>query len=142
MKKRFAICCITIVLILYGVLCVGCFDEGKFEASFVRFGIGKRQTDYYLDFTVKLDNKTNSTETVTSSDFCVEVNGNKIDSLTFLYESSDTFYPVFVSVESGSTLTLRVRAIAVVNNKQQNKILLKYKDKTLVEDNVYVSDNN
>lgn len=145
MNKRFKIVSVISILILCCVLCVGCIDgeeNEKVEVDFVRFNMGKRQTDYYLDFTVELSNNTKYSSSFETDDFYIEVNGNKIDNVTLMYEYEEIVYAAYVSVDSGDTLKIRVRAISAINNQQRNSIILKYKDKTLVDDQVYIRDTN
>lgn len=122
------ICCCSISL----VACA----YSKLKASFVRFDIGERQDDFYLDFTVKFENKTNSTVTIDANDFDIEINGKKKIVGSFLYEFQDTFI-AYPSIEKNETLILRVRVIAEVNRGEHNTILVKYNNSVLVDDNVY-----
>ena len=139
--RKYVFILVAIVLCLSCVLLVGCVDDDdtdseEFKASFVRFSIGERQTDYFLDFTIRFENNTNQTVLIEGSDFYVEINGEEITNISFLYEYEDTFY-TFPTVESGETLVLRLRAIAQVKMQERNKIVVNYNDSMLVDDNVY-----
>ncbi len=139
-RKTFSIC-LCLVFILSLIVFAGCFDSG-ISAEFVRFNIGKRNSgDSYLDFTIRLDNKSDHEEFILDSDFEVEINGKAVNTKSFLYEYEEVFIVGYPSVKSKEILTLRVRAIAEIKFEERNSILVKYKDKILVQDNVLFHEN-
>ena len=140
LMKKTAIVFVVTLICFSSVLLIGC-EKGEFTASFVRFSIGERTNDYYLDFTIRFENSTTQAKLIESGDFYVEINGEEKAVGSFLYEYQDTFYAHPI-VEAGETLTLRVRVISQVNMGERNPIVLKYKDTTLVDDNVYFNKNN
>ncbi len=120
-RKTFSIC-LCLVFILSLIVFAGCFDSG-ISAEFVRFNIGKRNSgDSYLDFTIRLDNKSDHEEFILDSD-------------------EEVFIVGYPSVKSKEILTLRLRAIAEIKFEERNSILVKYKDKILVQDNVLFHEN-
>lgn len=140
MKKRFYIVCLILMLTLSALLYAGCFE--KVEVSFVQLDIGKRQTDYFFDFVIKIDNNTDRPETITPYDFYIEINEKEIDNVGFMYANKDVYYAAHVTIESNDTLTLRVRAISAINDKERNKVVVKYKDQVIAEDSLLITDTN
>lgn len=139
MKKILRSVCICLATLACCLCFVGCGND-KVEANFVRFSIGQRQSDYYLDFTIKFYNKTNHDETLLASDFYVEINDEKNESISFWYDGVETYY-AYPTIKSNESLTLRLRVTANVKNKDYNKIVVKFHDKVLVDDNVFISNN-
>lgn len=137
MKRFFKVSCVCFLLILSSIFLSAC--NKQVTVDFVRFYIGQRQTDYYLDFTLKINNPTGNIVIIDNSDFYVKVNDEEFYSVAFLYENEETFYAA-VNVESNGHLTLRARVVtANLKNKDRNYIAIKYKDSLIVEDNIYVS---
>ncbi len=121
------------------LLFFGC-AKNELTAEFVRFSIEQRQNDYYLDFTIKFENNTNDIQQITENDFFIEINTEEKNDLSFLYENEEVFYPN-PTININENLTIRIRVITEIKNKDHNTILLKYKDKTIINDNIYISNN-
>lgn len=111
--------------------------KNEITAKFVRFSIGDRQTDYYLDFTIKFKNQTHQELVLHRSDFFIEINNEQKTIITFLYEYEEVFISsANLILESYEEKNLRVRVTSNINMNNKNQILVKYKNKELVNDNV------
>lgn len=141
MKRIFKISCFCLMFICCGLFFMGCSPKGL-SAEFIRFNIKQRNDDYCLDFTIKFNNKTKENTIIKEDDFYVEINNEEKNTISFLYEYDETFYTSNITINNNEILTLRVRVISTIKNKDYNSILLKYKNEILVEDNVYISNTN
>jgi len=137
--KKFTYCFLIIAICFASLGFLGC-NNNQVIANFVRFNIGQRQNDYYLDFTIEFKNNTNNLELINENDFYIEINTEEKKDIAYLYENEEVYYPA-PSINKNETMTIRIRVITEINNKAYNTITFKYKDKTLVDDNVYISNN-
>lgn len=115
----------------------GC-NHSSITTNFIRFDIGQRQADYYLDFTIKFENKTNKSLSIEGNDFYVEINHEEKHDIGLLYDNEEIYYGNSITLNKNETLSLRVRAISPIKERDYNSILIKYKNKVLVEDNIYI----
>ena len=139
MKKFIKISRCFLVLIISCFSLIGCKKDMTVE--FVRFSIKKRQIDYCLDFTLKISNGTNQTQVIDDKTFYIEINNEEKTDKTFLYEYEETFYGPIV-LQINESITLRLRVITNIKNRDYNKIILKYKNNLIINDNIYIKDNN
>lgn len=140
MKKFFKITYVCIALLLSCFCFVGCSDK-QLTVDFVKFNIGQRQNDYYLDFTLKFDNQTNNDIAINITDFIVQVNEEEFTSVGLLYEFEEVFY-ASAKVESKQELNIRIRVIADIKNKNYNYVSIKYNNELIIEDTLFISNNN
>lgn len=134
MKKFF-----TLLVLISCFVMIGCgCSKKEMSVSFVRFTPVYRQTDYCCDFTLEFKNNSNSDQLLREKDFYICINNEIKDTVTFLHETNESFYLMPI-IKIGETIKIRVRAISELNNKQRNLMLVKYKDKILVDDNVYIN---
>lgn len=117
----------------------GCIQR-EMTVEFVRFSIKERTNagDYCLDFTIEFDNKLDCDETILFSDFYIEINGVQNTDVSGLYENEEVFisYP---TIKSNETTRIRIRVVDNINLNERNKIIVKYKEKELINDNVFFS---
>ena len=135
-KKKKSIIFVLIFLCTLCCLLGGC-KPNDVKASFVRFSLGERTNDYYLDFTIRFTNNTNHTVYIEESDFYIEINNEEKNVGSFLYEYNETYY-LLPSIDKNETITLRVRVISQLNSKEWNSILVKYNNSVLVDDSIYL----
>lgn len=110
------------------------------SVEFVRFDIQQQQNsnDYCLDFTIKFDNKTDKDEIVLQTDFYIEVNNEQKEDVVFLYEIEETYILGHYTAKSNEEDKIRVRVVSTIKDREYNSIKVKYKDTTLIEDNIYI----
>ena len=140
MKKVVLSLCSVFCILCCNILFFGC-NQNELKSNFIRFSIGQTSNSYFLDFTIKIENNTSNDLMIENKDFYIEINNEIKNDISFLYESEEIFY-TYPIIKSGENLTFRVRTISAINDKQYNTIILKYKDNTLVNDNVYISNNS
>ena len=138
MKKFVKFSCLLFMIISCGLL-FGC-SKNTVSVEFVRFDRIQKQNsnDFCLDFTIKIDNKTEKDEIIFQSDFYVEVNNEQKTDIVFLYENEETTILGHYTAKSNEENKIRVRVISTIKDRDYNKIFLKYKDQTLIEDNIYM----
>ena len=136
MKQIFSLIFIFIISVFSFSAC-NLTPKNEITAEFVRFSIGERQTDYYLDFTIKFKNQTSKELLLNQSDFFIEINNEQKTIITFLYEYEEVFISsANLILESYEEKNLRLRVTSNINMNNKNQILVKYKDKELINDNV------
>ena len=140
MKKFCKITYLCIAILLSCFCFVGCSSK-QLTVSFVRYGIGQRQNDYYLDFTLKFDNQTNNDIAINITDFIVQVNEEEFTTVGLLYEFEEVFY-ASATVESKQELNVRIRVVTNIKTKDYNYMSIKYNNELIIEDTLYISDNN
>lgn len=136
MKQIFSLIFIFIISVFSFSAC-NLTPKNEIMAEFVRFSIGERQTDYYLDFTIKFKNQTSQELLLNQTDFFIEINNEQKTIITFLYEYEEVFISsANLILESYEEKNLRLRVTSNINMNNKNQILVKYKDKELINDNV------
>lgn len=140
MKKFLKISCLCLLLIECSLFFVGC-SQNKFSVEYIRFDIQKRENneDYCLDFIIEFDNETNQDKIILKSDFYIEINNKQNGNISFLYEYEDVFILGHYTAKNNEKNKIRVRVVDNINMGERNKILVKYKEQELVNDNVYFS---
>ncbi|MGN0748181.1 MAG: hypothetical protein ACI4L1_00650 [Christensenellales bacterium] len=143
MKKFLKFSCLCLMFISCSLFSIGC-SHNEITAEFVRFNIKQKENsnDYCLDFTIKFDNNTKQNASIESNDFYIEINNEENNTISFLYEYEEFFYTSHITINANETLTLRVRIISTIKNKEYNSILFKYKNEILIEDNIYINSTN
>lgn len=135
-NKLKKVICISLLLIFCVFLLVGCNNT---NIKFIRFDIKQINNNQYIfDFILKVENTANYEITLNQNDFYVKVNETEFNSVTFLYENEETFYGK-VLIEKKNSIKLRARIITTIIGGDFNSICLKYKNKIIVEDKVYIS---
>lgn len=140
MKKIIKISCLYLLLISYSLFFVGC-SKNNFLVEYIRFDIQKRENseDYCLDFVIEFNNETNQDKIILKSDFYIEINNKQNGNISFLYEYEDVFILGHYTAKNNEKNKIRVRAVDNINMGERNKILIKYKEQELVNDDVYFS---
>lgn len=141
MKKVILSLCSVFCVLCCSILFFGCNQNDEITSNFIRFSIKEVSNSYLLDFTIEINNNTSNDLTILTEDFYIEINNEVNNDISFLYENDEIFY-AYPTIKSKEKLIFRVRTISDINNKQYNTIILKYKDNKLVNDNVYISNNN
>lgn len=139
MKKLLYI--FPIIILICSIIFTGCSsyqNNNNFQTNFIRFSLGKRQTDYYLDFTIEFSNKTLNDIVLKTNDFKIEINNETTKTISFLYEFEEVFYASPI-IKSGETINLRVRTISQMSTETANSISFQYKNKIIVSDDIYIS---
>lgn len=139
MKKFVKFSCLLFVFISCSLLFIGC-SKSTMSVEFLRFDIQQQQNsnDYCLDFTIKFDNKTDKDEIILQSDFYIEVNNEQKEDVTFLYEIEETYILGHYTAKSNEEDKIRVRVVSTIKDREYNSIKIKYKDTTIIEDNIYI----
>ncbi len=137
-----------IVLSLYSVFCILCCsliffgcNQNEITSNFIKFSIKEVSNSYLLDFTIEINNNTSNDLTILTQDFYIEINNEVKKDISFLYESDEIFY-TYPTIKSNEKLIFRVRTKSDIKDKQYNTIILKYKKNILVNDDIYISNNN
>ena len=140
MKKFFKFSCLYLMFISCSLFFIGC-SQNEFSAEFVRFNIQQRENsnDYCLDFIIKFDNKTSQDIIISQSDFYIEINNKQNENIVFLYEYEEAYILGHYTVRSNEENKIRIRIVDSININERNKIIVKYKEQELVNDNVYFS---
>lgn len=138
-KKIFSIALILIISVIF----YSCCYPKEIDINFVSFNIGYRETskDYYLDFTLEFDNPTEADIVLINSDFYGLVNEEEILNISFYYAYESNYYAK-PTVKANSKLTIRVRLIANVNDKEENYIALYYQEDLIIDDTITISNMN
>lgn len=136
MKKFIKITCLTFVILFGIIFYTGCSNK-TLNVDFVRFNLGQRQNDYYIDFTLNFNNQTNNDIAINITDFYVKVNEEEFTSVALLYEYEEIFY-ASANVEKGKELNLRVRVVANLKEKNYNYLCIKYNNEKVIEDTIYI----
>lgn len=140
-QNKFLNFTISFLFLLLTLFLLTSCKENNLNAEFIRFSIGARESDYYLDFTVKINNQTGDTIYIETKDVYISINNNLIEDVSFLSETEETFL-TYPTINNNDSLTLRFRICTNINNKDYNSIIVKYKNITLVNDNIFISDGN
>lgn len=128
---------ITVIIVFISLFFVGCHNQSV-KINFIRFELGKRQeTDYYLDFTIKIKNNEKYKINIDNNDFVLKVNNNDIVGAEYLSEYENVYIGKLL-VEAKQQINIRVRFISNLNKQEWNSIQLKYKDNVIIEDRIYI----
>lgn len=140
MKNFFKFGCLCLMFISCSLFFTGCL-QNEFTTNFIRFDIQEREksNDYCLDFVIEFDNKSSKDKTISKSDFYIEINNKQNEDVVFLYEYEDVFILGHYTAKNNEKNKIRVRVVDNINMGERNKILVKYKEQELVNDNVYFS---
>ncbi len=133
MKKFIKIIIIPICILTF--LLVGCNTE-NISAKFERLSISERKNaqDFCLDFTIQFCNRTNQEQIIQKNDFEIKLNNQDITEFSFLFEYEETFY-LQPTIEANETQNIRLR---VITEKKSNQISIKFKNLTLIEDEINI----
>lgn len=139
MKKFIKVSCMLFALISCSFLFIGCSNTMSVE--FVNIDRIQNQSDdnFCLDFMIKFDNKTNEDKNVLKSDFYIEINNIYYGDIAMLEEYEEVYHLGHYTAKSHEKSNIRIRVVSKIKTGDHNSILIKYKDKIIIEDSVYIS---
>lgn len=88
---------------------------------------------------IKFDNKTNEDKNVLKSDFYIEINNIYYGDIAMLKEHEEVYLLGHYTAKSHEESNIRIRVVSKIKTGDHNSILIKYKDKIIIEDSVYIS---
>ena len=73
-QNKFLNFTISFLFLLLTLFFLTSCKENNLNAEFIRFSMGARESDYYLDFTVKINNQTGDTIYIETKDVYISIN--------------------------------------------------------------------